>query len=72
MTGKSRHRQPSKNPLDNGLARDCFRLGFVTDNDAVPQHVGTNALYVLRRDLAAPVQKRMGPSAERQINRRTW
>ena len=68
----SRHRQSRENSLDNGLAGDRFRLGFVADDDAMPQDVRADALYVLRRDVAAAVQKRMGSSAERQINRRTW
>jgi hypothetical protein len=36
------------------------------------QHVRADALYVLWSDVTAAVEKRVGPSAERKINRRTW
>ena len=65
----SRHRQSGKNPLDDGLARDRLRLGFVADDDAVAQHIGADALHVLRRDVAAAVQERVRARGEREINR---
>src|SRR6478752_6655104 len=64
----SRHRQSCKNSLDDGFTRHRFSLGFVADDDAVTQHVGADALYVLRRDVAAPVQERMRARTECEIN----
>ena len=57
-----------KNPLDNRLARNrlCFR--FVADDDAMAQNVGTNALDVLRCDVAASVQESMSTRGQREIN----
>src|SRR6059058_5758557 len=68
----SRHRQSCKNSLDDGLTRYGFSLGFIADDDAVTQHVGTNALHVLWRDVAAPVQKRMCARTECKINGCAW
>src|SRR5206468_9794869 len=68
----SRHRQPGKDSLDDGLARHRLSLGFVADDDAVPQHVGADALHVLWRDVAAPVQKRMCARTECEINGCAW
>ena len=64
----SRHRQSRENPLDNRLARDrlCFR--FVANDDAMAQNVGTDALDVLRCDVAASVQESMSTRGQREIN----
>src|SRR5882724_3759273 len=66
----SRHRQSCKNSLDDSLTR--YSLGFIADDDAMAQHVGTNALHVLWRDVAAPVQKRMCARTECKINGCAW
>ncbi len=71
MTRKSSwNRQPCKNPFDDRFTRDRFRLSFVTDDDAVPQHVRADAFHVLRRNVTAAVQKRVSTRTEREINRR--
>src|SRR5215831_12991283 len=66
----SRHRQSCKNSLDDGLTRHRLSLGFVADDDAVPQHVGADAFHVLRRDVAASVQERVCARTEGEINGR--
>src|SRR6266550_3716838 len=68
----SRHRQSCKNSLDDGLTRHGLSLGFIAENDTVTQHIGTNALHVLWRDVAAPVQKRMCARTECKINGCAW
>src|SRR5206468_10381248 len=69
---KSWHRQPRKNPFNDRLAGDRFRLSLITDNDAMPQHVGTDAFHVLGRNVTAPVQKRVRARSECKINRCPW
>src|SRR6266550_4620812 len=64
----SRHRQSCENSLDDGLTRHGLSLGFIADNDAVTQYIGADALYVLRRDVAAAVQERVGARTECEIN----
>ena len=44
-------------------------LGFVADDDAVAQDIGADALDVLRRDVAAAVQERVGARGQREVNR---
>src|SRR5215211_8752652 len=65
----SRHRQPRKNSFDDDLTRHGLSLGFVADDDAMAQHVGADALHVLWRDVAAPVQERMCARTKCEINR---
>src|SRR6476620_979413 len=64
----SRHSQSGKNALDDGLTRHRLSLGFIADDDAMAQHVGADALYILRRDIAAAIQKRMCTRTECEIN----
>src|SRR6266446_1423488 len=68
----SRHRQSCKNSLDDGLTRHGLSLGFIADDDSMAQHVRADALHVLWRDVAAPVQKRMCARTECKINSCTW
>src|SRR2546426_9275432 len=74
ITSHSRlwNRQPGKNPLNDRFARDRFGFGFITDDDAMPQNIRPDAFDILGRDVAAPVQERVGPRAEREINRGAW
>src|SRR5206468_2245498 len=58
-----------KNSFDDGFARDCFSLGLVANDDAMPQDIRSDAFYILRCDITAAVQKRVSPRAEREINR---
>ncbi len=64
----SRHRESGENSLDDGLTRHRLSLGFIADDDAMAQHVGADALHVLRRDVAAPVQERVCARTEGKIN----
>src|SRR5437764_9608243 len=66
---RSRHWQAGENSIDNRFTCDRFRFRFVTDDDAVTQHVSADALDVLRRDVAAAVQESMSSRREREINR---
>src|SRR5215211_1405560 len=65
----SRHRQSGKNSFDDGLTRHGLSLGFIADNDAMAQHVGTNALHVLWRYVAAPIQECVCARSKCEINR---
>src|SRR5262249_29380156 len=64
----SRHRQPCKNSLDDGLTRHGFSLGFVADDDTMAQYVGADALHVLWRDITAAVQEGVGACTQGEIN----
>ena len=66
----SRHRQFIKNLLDDCFAGFFLGLRFVGDGDAVAQHIHADAFDVLRRDIAAAPQKRIGFGREGQGNRR--
>jgi hypothetical protein len=52
---KSRHRQSRENALYNSLARNRLRFRFVANDDAVTQNIGTDALDVLRCNVAASI-----------------
>jgi hypothetical protein len=52
---RSRHRQPREDPLHNRLARNRLRFRFVANDNAMTQNVGTDALDVLRCDVAASI-----------------
>src|SRR5437763_1099406 len=62
-----RHRQARKNPLNNRLACNRFRFCLVADDDAMTQNIRTDALDVLRRDVAATIQERMRSSSESEV-----
>jgi hypothetical protein len=51
----SRHRQPREDPFYNRLARNRLRFRFVANDNAVTQNVGTDALDVLGRNVAASI-----------------
>src|SRR2546423_1811755 len=68
FTTPSRHRQASEYSVDYRLAGDRLRLRLIADDDAVAQDIGADALYVLRRNVATAIQKRVGPSSEREVN----
>src|SRR4029077_3938662 len=65
---KSRHRQSCENPLDDRLARNRLRFRFVANDNAMTQNVGTDALDVLRCDIAASVQESMSARGQCEIN----
>src|SRR5260370_30777642 len=69
---RSRHWQAGKDSFDDGFARDRFGLGFVADNDAVAQHVLADAFDILRRDVAAAIQKGVGTCAEGEVDCCAW
>src|SRR5438093_12214243 len=69
---KSWHRQPRKNPFNDRLAGDRFGLSLITDNDAMPQHIGPNAFHVLGRNVTTAVSQCVSTRAKRKINRCPW
>src|SRR4029077_8688360 len=68
----SRNRQSCKNSIDDGLTRHRLGLSFVADDDAMAQHVGPDALHVLRCDVAAAVQERVCARSECEIDGGAW
>src|SRR5262249_47508750 len=49
---------------------DLLGLGLVGDDDAVAQHVGTDRLHVLRRDVAAALEEGVRLGGEGEVERR--
>src|SRR5690242_13928377 len=52
-------RHPVEHAPDDLVGVDVLGLGLVRDDDAMTEHVGTDRLDVLRRDVAAAVQERV-------------
>src|SRR4029077_14517250 len=67
---KSRHRQSCENPIDYRLACHALGFGLVAHDDAVAQNIRPDAFDILRRDIAAAVEERIGARGEREVNRR--
>src|SRR5438477_12239966 len=65
---KSRHRQPRENPFHDRLTRNRLSFLYVANDNAMTKNVGTDALDVLRCDVAASVQESMSTRGQREIN----
>ena len=57
--------ETGENWIDDRLTRHGLSFGFVADDHAVAQHVGADALHVLRRHVTATVQERVCACTER-------
>src|SRR5262245_36782113 len=49
---------------------DLLGLGLVVDDDAGAQHVATDRLHVLRRDVAAALEEGVGLDGDGEVGRR--
>src|SRR2546421_10634790 len=52
-TRASRHGNGVENPFDNIVRGHGLGFGLIGKNDAMPQHVGSDALDILGRDVSA-------------------
>ena len=69
---KLRHRHFVKNPLDHVFARHFLGFGLVADNHAMTQHVHADGFHVLRRDVTAALEKRVGFGGDGQVDGCAW
>src|SRR5207248_924338 len=64
----SRHRELVEDALEQVFRGEVLGLGLVSDDDAVAQHVVTDRLDVLRRDVATAVEKGLALGGAGQEN----
>src|SRR5436190_7326728 len=67
MCSRNRHR--IKDLLNDRIRRHRLGLGFIGQNDSMPQDIGPNTLYIFRRDKGPALQQGPRPRRERQKNR---
>ena len=57
-----------ENHMPEVIVIDVFGFGFIADNDAMAEHVHADGLHVLRGDVPASLQERVGFRGNVQID----
>ena len=58
--------------MDDRIAVNAVGLGLKAEQHAVAQHIGSDGLYVIRRDVIALAQSGMGAGAAFQAQCAAW